>query len=320
MDSLQNKNILVTGATGLVGINTLKRLAEMPYVNVRSVYHVKEPIIISNNISYVKADLRNYESCKKVVKGMDYILMFAARIARRSINQEHLISSLIMNYQVLEAAYHSGIEKVLWLSSATAYPISEKPLKEDDMFNGEPLDIYFPIGWMTRYCEILCKMYAEKLKRNMTTIVLRPTTVYGDFDNFDLSTSHVLSALIRKVVERNNPIEIWGTGEVKRDFIYVEDVVDACFHALEKTSKFDIFNIGLGRSYSVKELLEMILEIDNFTSAKIVYNKSQTAFYPTIEVDCTKAKKVIGFEAKTSIRDGIFKTIGWYKNNIHLFK
>ena len=310
-----SKRILVCGATGLVGTNMLVRLRDDPDFHIRAVHRKKKPKIFSNNIYYEEADLTVFDDCKRLVEDIDYVLMFAAKIERRSTNQEYIISNLIMNSQLLEAAYNAGVEKFLWLSSATAYPPSEEPLREDKMFDGDPHDVYFPLGWMTRYIEILCRMYAEKLKRHMTAIVLRPTAIYGRYDDFNSHTSHVLAALIRKVAERQSPIEVWGTGEVKRDFIYVDDVVDACLLALEKVSGFDVFNIGLGNSYSVKELLEIILEVDGFSQAKILYDKSKQVTSPIIAVDCNKAKEAIGFEAKTTIREGIGKTIEWYRNN-----
>ena len=316
MEFLQNKNILVTGATGLVGTNVLARLATYPNVKIQAVCHTKEPRVFSDNISYVKVDLKDFEGCKRIVKDVDYVLMFAAEIARRSPNLEHIIANLKMNSQMLEAAYQAGVKKFLWLSSATAYPPSDKPTKEEQMFDAAPCDAYFALGWMTRYIETMCETYATKLSRKMTTIALRPTTIYGEYGDFNVSTCHVLSAMVRKVVERQNPLEIWGTGETRRDFIYVGDVVDACFLTLEKLDDFATFNIGSGKTYSVNELLEIILDIENYTKAQIVHKKSDFAGSPVISVDCTKAREIIAFDAKVSIREGINRTIEWFKDNV----
>lgn len=313
MDFLKGKNILITGATGLVGTNMLIRLKGIPNVNVRAVYHKRKPQIFSDNISYVKADLNKYEDCRRIVEGVDYIMMLAAKIVRRSADLRYLITNLVMNFQMLEAAYHAGVKKYLWLSSATAYPPSDRPIKEEQMFDADPYDTYFPLGWMTRYIEILCRMYATKLERHMATIVLRPTAIYGEYGDFDFSTCHVLPALIRKVAERHNPLEIWGTGEAKRDFIYVGDVFEACLLALERIDSFAELNIGSGKSYSVKELLTMILDIDNYPNAQLTFDHTKPEKAPSIFVDCIKAEELIGFKAKTSIRDGIAKTIEWLK-------
>ncbi len=314
MNFLSGKNILVTGATGLVGTNILFRLKTIAGVRVKAVCHAKEPRIFSDNISYIKADLTKADECKKVVQGIDYVMMFAAKIVRRPDNFAHLIENLNMNFQMLEAAYHAVVKKIIWLSSAAAYPFSEMPLEEERMFAADPPDECFPLAWAVRYTEILCRMYATKLKRRMTIIVLRPTAIYGENDNFNFATSHVLPALIRKVIERHNPIEIWGSGEVKRDFIYVGDVIGACFLALKKVEGFGCFNIGAGCSYSVKEILEMILKIDNYRQAPVVYGHSKED-RRSISIDCKKAKEILGFTAKTSLRDGITNTVIWYKAN-----
>ena len=316
MNFLQNKNILVTGAGGLVGINALSRLKDVPGLKVKAVYRNSQPKVFSDNISYVKMDLRDCESSKSAVKGMDYILMFAANISRRNSDLSYLLSDLEINFQVLNAAHAAGVKKVVWLSSATAYSPSEIPLKEEQMYSADPADVYFGLGWTTRYIETLFRMYATKLNHSLEAVVLRSTAIYGEHDDFNLSTCHVLAALIGKVAQRQSPIEIWGTGQTRRDFIYVGDVVDACILALEKASGFAVFNIGSGKTYSVKELLEMVLAADNYSQAKIIYDKSKPAKFPNIALDCGKAKETIGFLSGTSIEDGIAKTIKWYRNNL----
>lgn len=316
MDFLENKNILVTGATGLVGTNALIRLKTIPGVNIRAVYHMKEPEIFSDNISYVKADLMNPHDCVRIVKDIDYVMMFAARIVRRSDNFSYIIPNLIMNLQLLEASYDAEVKKILWLSSATAYPPSDIPLKEEQMFYADPHPSYFALGWTTRYIETLCRMYATKLKRHMTIIIIRPTSIYGEYGDFDFSSCHVLHALIRKVVERHSPLEIWGSGDTKRDFIYVGDVIDACFLAFRRIDCFTELNIGMGKLYSVKEVLNQILAVDNYSNVQIVFDRSRAEKAHSISVDCERAKNLIGFEAKTSIEAGIVRTMKWFRTSI----
>jgi len=311
-------NYLIAGSTGLMGTSALLRLRNVPHINVRAVYHLRQPKVSAENISYVQADLRNPDDCKRVVEGIDYVFMVAAVLSTAPVIAKnpvsHITSNMIMNAQILEAAYCAGVKKFLWLSSSTGYPLKEGKLKEEDMFDGHPADIYFPVGWMSRYTEVLCRMYATKLRNPMTTIVLRPATIYGEYEDFNFETCHVLPALIRKVVERHRPIEIWGTGENKRDFIYSDDVFDACLAALEHVDTFDIFNIGFGEEHSINQLLKIILEIDNFREAEIVYNTLRPSTISKNSLDLTKAKEILGFRAKTSIRDGISKVIKWYRH------
>jgi nucleoside-diphosphate-sugar epimerase len=310
---MTGKKVLVTGATGMVGIHTLLRLKDMPDIEVRAVVHSKEPWIKADNISYVKADLTKMYDCNRVVEGIDYVLMFAARIDRRSTGLNPVLQTLLMNCQMLEAAYHASVKKYLWLSSAVAYPVTQGILSEELMFQGNPRDSHFALGWTTRYIEKLCETYASKLQKAMQTIILRPTAIYGPWGDFDFKTSHVLPTLIRRVVERQNPLEVWGTGETRRDFIYADDVVDACLLALENLTAFGAYNIGAGVSYGVKDLLQLILNIERNFEAVVVFAPDKPVKAPSVKVDCSKAKKDFGFEAKTSLSVGIEKTIKWLK-------
>jgi GDP-L-fucose synthase len=313
MEYLRGKKILMTGSAGLVGKNMLIRLSQHLDVSVRAVYHSNHPGVETSNITYVHADITSLDACRKLVQGIDIVLMLAAKIDRRPKNFTFIIDNLNMTFCMLEAAYRAGVKKFLWLSSATGYPPADIPLKEEDMFALDPPDANFPVGWMTRYLETLCRMYALKLTPCMATIVLRPTAIYGPHGDFNLSTCHVLPALIRKVAERQSPIEIWGTGEVKRDFIFVDDVIDAACLALEQVDLHDVFNIGLNKLYSVKEIVNMIAAIDQFNDAQIMYHPDKSVKAPIIAVDCQKAKKALGFEARVSLQEGISRTLAWYK-------
>lgn len=312
MDFLNGKKILITGASGMVGTHALERIKSVPDITVRAVYHTNRPQVLSDNILPAQADLTDLDDCREVVRDIDYMLMFAGKIARRSKDLHYLSQNVVMNSQLLEAGYQAGVKKAIWLSSATAYPPSEVPLKEEQMFDGDPAHEYFGYGWMTRYIETLGRMYATRLDRSMSVTVLRPTTIYGEYGDFELLTCHVLSALVRKVAERQTPIEVWGTGQTKRDFVYAGDVVQACFSSLEKLDGFNELNIG-GTCCSIKELLELIIETEDFDNAEIVFDTSKSDKKRSISIDCSKAKELIGFNNKTSLCEGLPRTIEWFK-------
>ena len=309
--------VLVTGATGLVGSNLIKRLlAEGAFV--RATVHRKPPVIDDENIDYVRADLTRGEDCRAVVEGQRYVFMCAASTsgaaAIAGTPMVHVTPNVLINTQMLAAAYEAGVEKFLWLSSTTGYPPSSyRPVREDEMFDGEPYEKYFFVGWMKRFTEVLCRMYGEKLPKPMTTIVLRPTNIYGPGDDFEPATSHVTPALIRKVIERQDPIEVWGTGDDVRDVIYIDDMVQAMVTAMAKITSHTALNIGLGKGYSVKEILETILECDGYTGAKVVFNSSRPTMIPVRLVDTTKAETLLGFKAETDLVEGIQKTLAWYR-------
>jgi GDP-L-fucose synthase len=229
----------------------------------------------------------------------------------------HVTPNILANSQMLEAAYEAEVEKFLWLSSTTGYPVSgDRPVKEEEMFEGEPFEKYYFVGWMKRFTEVLCRMYGEKLPRKMTTIVLRPTNVYGPGDDFEFATSHVIPALIRKVVERWDPIEVWGDGEDVRDAIYVDDMVAAMMRGMERIESYTAINIGLGKAYSVKQILEAILELDGYADAKVSFDASKPTMIPIRVIDTEKAERELDFKAEVDLREGLQKTIEWYRESL----
>lgn len=315
----KNKKVLVAGGTGLVGSNLIARLLNEG-ATVRATLHRKEPVVEDDKIEYVKCDLMKAEDCKRVVEGIQYVFLCAANTSGAATMAKtpmvHVTPNILINSQMLEAAYGAEVEKFLWLSSTTGYPpTGDRLVKEEEMFEGDPFEKYFFVGWMKRFTEVLCRMYGEKLAKPMTTIVLRPTNIYGVNDDFEFATSHVIPALLRKVVERWDPLEVWGTGDDVRDVIYVDDMVEAMVMAVEKIESYSAINIGLGKAYSVKEILQTILEIDGFNDANVTFNTAKPSMIPIRLIETTKAETVLGFKAKTDLREGLKKTIEWYRES-----
>ena len=308
---------LVLGSTGLVGSHSLLRLSEREGIQVRAVYHKRKPHIFANNIEYVNADLTERGDCDAVMTDIDYMLLFAGIILSAPVTANDpvgpVMTNLLLTSQSLKAAYHAGIKKVVWLSSTTGYPPLEGRIKEDEMFQGDPPDVNYPIGWMTRYVETLCNMYTTKLPRNMTVIVLRPTMIYGEYDEFRFDRAHFLPAFIRRVVERENPIEVWGTGEQTRDVIHAADVVEASLLALQYVDEFETFNIAHGRSHTINDILHSILAIDNYSDAQISHLKSTLVTVSNRSFDNGKAKRILRFEPQITMETGIKRTIEWYR-------
>ena len=193
------------------------------------------------------------------------------------------------------------------------YPLTHSPVKETDV-NYEFYEKYFPVGWMKLFTEKMCEMYTTKIKNPMTCIVVRPGNIYGPYDDFEWETSHVLPALIRKVVDGHNPLEVWGTGRDIKDFIYVEDLVQGLLLAMEKINTFDPINIGGGKPISIQQALKAMLKAADVKSPKVIFNRSRPSMIPVRLINVSKAKKVLDFVPKTSLNDGIQKTIHWYKN------
>jgi GDP-L-fucose synthase len=317
----RGKRILVTGATGLIGSNLLERLLKEG-ATLRATQHRRDPVIKSPLIEYMKCDLTRAEDCRRAVEGMHYVYLCAANSSGAAMISAtpmiHVTPNVLINTQMLEAAYESGVEKFIWLGSTVAYPVSDKPMKEDQLLAGEPFHKYFFAGWAKRFTEILCQMYGEKLAKPMTTIVLRPTNVYGPHDDFELTTSHVIPALIRKTVERWDPMEIWGDGSEVRDAIYVGDMVEAMVLAATRLDRYAAINIGLGRGYSVRELLKIILELDGYEDARVKFDTTKPTMIPLRLVDTNKAESLLAFRARTDIREGLRRTLEWYRQSRNL--
>ena len=312
----KDKRVLVTGATGFIGTNMMNELLARG-AKVRGTIHSKSPFIKNENLEYVNADLTLKSDCVRAVEGMDYVVMCAASTAGAGVMEKTPLAlvtpNVVMNTFMLEAAYEAGVEKFLFLSSNAVYPPYDYPVKEDEMMSGPPFAKYYPISWMKRFAEILCETYSQRIKKPMKAIVVRPANTYGPFDDFDWESSHMVPALIRKVIERKDPIEVWGDGTEIKDLIYVDDFVRGALLALEKLETYDPVNIGTGVQVSVKDVLNNALEADGYTNANIVFNNSKPTMIPKRLLDVSKAERDLGFKAKTSLKEGIKKTIEWYR-------
>jgi len=311
----------VTGASGFVGSHLLKRLLKLGFQSIRAVSHRRKSRIINPRIEHVSFDLSERSSCIKVTKHIDWIFHCAATTSGAAVMINtplaHVTPNIIMNAQLFQAAYDAGVKKVLWLSSTTGYPPSGKRLvKEDEMFQGMPDEKYFCVGWMKRFSEILCQMYAERTKNKMNIIVVRPSNVYGEHDNFDPKTSHVIPALIRKIVKRQQPLEVWGDGKDLKDFIYIKDCIDGLILAMNNMNGFDQINIASGNPITINEILDMLLELDGYDDAEVVYNKDKPTMIPRRLIDTEKAERTIGFKAKTPTIRGLNNMMKWYRSTL----
>lgn len=315
--TLEGKNILVTGATGLIGSNVIGKLKQIPDCNVVAIYHKNYKL--TGGVLYAEGDLLNSDFCDKITKNIDIIFHCAANSSGAAVQETNPLTfvkpNVIMNLNLFESAYSNDVKKIIWLASTTGYPYSEEPITEDKMFEGDPYDKYFAVGWMKRYTEKLCQMFSEKLKKKTACIVLRPTNIYGPNDKIDPNRSHVLTALIRKVVEKQNPIEVWGDGQDIRDVLYVDDMVDAMIKSAEKLDTFEQINIGYGKSYTVLELLEMIKEVSGYD---VPYKLIPTGprMIPIRKVNIDKAKNVLNWEPKIDIKEGIKRTYEWVSQEL----
>ena len=314
---------LVLGASGLAGYHALKKLAHKPGITVTAMHHLRAVQITADNIRTVQFDLRQMGGLDEIMKGHDYVLHFAGIVATVPVLMRDPIGpvndTLAIVANVLAAAWRSEVRKVIWLSSTTGYPELDHELVEADMFVGNPPPTWYAIGWMSRYLETLCQAYVEyigKYSENQRMIItaLRPTLMFGENDDFSFDHGHFLPAMIRRVVERHNPIEIWGDGEQTRDLIYAGDVVDAAFLSLDRSKGFESFNISSGNSITINQVVKSIIEIDSFNNARIEHKLDRLGSRKKIRISNKKARNLLDFVPSTPLNEGLKATINWYRS------
>jgi len=313
---LKSKNVLVTGGAGFVGTNLIKRLLLLG-ADVTATLYEKPPSIESNDVKYIQCDLRIPEDCRKVCENIDYIFMCAANTSGAKVMATtplvHLTPNMIMNMNMLEAAYEADVEKFLFMSSNTVYPLTDFPVKEDDVTN-EFYKSYHIVAWMKRFTEIVCDMYASRIKEPMKTVVVRPGNLYGPHDKFDWEKSKVIPALIRRAVERHDPFEVWGDGMDLKDFLYIDDYIDGMMLAMEKLDKFQPINIANGQAVTIRDVLQEILIAADYQDVPVEYDASKPTMIPKRMIDISLANELLGWSPKVSLKEGIQRTVAWYRD------
>jgi GDP-L-fucose synthase len=313
---LHNARCLVAGGAGFIGHHVVRRLLDAG-ARVRATLHDKPAVIDDPRIEYIKVDLRRPEDCARAMQDIDYVFMAAANTQGAAVIREkplaHVTPNVPMNVYCMEAAHQAGVKRYLFLSSGAAYPdTGRRPAEEEEMFDGDPVDVYFAVAWMKRYAEILCRTYATKIRNPMSCTVVRPSNVYGPEDKFDFAVSHVTAALIRRVAERQNPLEVWGTGEDIRDLIYIDDFLDGLFAAFHTEDPYLAINICSGTGVSVKEILAAAIEVDGFADAKVTFDPSKPSTVPIRLLSNKLGKEKLGFEATVTLKEGLTRTLDWY--------
>lgn len=310
----KGKKVLVTGGTGLIGSHLVELLLERG-ANVRTVVHSRSLPIKLENVEIVRGDLTKWNACVKAVKDVEYVFHLAAFVGGVGRNVAHpagmFTPNMLMNTQMLEAARLENVERYLYTSSACIYPGDLEYFVEDKGWEGPPAQSNASYGWVKRMGEFQAQAYSEEF--DMKIAIVRPTNAYGPRDNFDLETSHVIPALIRKAVERQDPFVIWGTGESTRDLIHAKEISRGMLLALEKYAVADPVNLATGRSIKIKDLARWILKLSGYENARIIFDKTSPTGQLVRRVSTAKAKEKIGFVAQISLEEGLKETISWYK-------
>lgn len=311
--SLFEKKILITGAHGFLGSHITERLKD---------HH---NLILPHRY---QADFRSQEVCEWVLntERPDVIIHLAATVGGIGYNQNNPASlfydNAIMGINLMHSAYVAGVEKFVTIGTVCAYPKhTPVPFKEEDLWIGYPEETNAPYGLAKKMLLVQSQSYRKQYGFN--AIYLLPVNLYGEGDNFDPSSSHVIPALIRKFIDAQDTqaphVTVWGSGEATREFLYVKDAAEAILLAVEKYNKPDPVNIGSSNEISIKDLALLIKKIVGY-EGEIIFDTSKPDGQPRRKLDTTKAEWEFGFVSKTSFEEGLKETVKWYQERKKIIK
>ena len=302
----KKSKIFVAGHKGLVGSAIVRRLTELGYTNIITLNRNKLNLLDQNEVD-------NF--FRKV--GPEYVFLAAAKVGGINANQtqkaDFLYENLMIQTNVIKSSYSYDVKKLIFLGSSCIYPkMSPQPIKEEYLLTGslEPTNDAYAIAKITGIK--MCQSYNEQYGTNFISAM--PTNLYGPNDNYDLNNSHVLPAMIRKFhdakIEGKESVELWGTGTPMREFLYVDDLADACIHLMLNYNESEIVNIGTGQDVSIKELALTISDIIGY-KGNINFNSDMPDGTPRKLLDVSKLSG-LGWEYKTTLLEGIKKTYNDY--------
>jgi len=305
-----SKRIAVTGAAGFLGHAILEGLerrgCRAPFAPRRELYDLRT----EDGVSRFLADGRP-----------EVLIHLAAVVGGIGANRKNpgrfFYDNLIMGTRLIEAARRAGVAKFVCIGTICAYPkLTPVPFREDDLWGGYPEETNAPYGLAKKI--LLTQLQAYREEYGFNGVYLLPVNLYGPRDNFDLESSHVIPALIRKCVEARDAgapsVTCWGTGEATREFLYVDDCAEAILLATERYAEGDPVNLGAGKEITIRRLAETIARLTGY-AGELVWDRSKPDGQPRRCLDTSRAAERFGFTAQTSLDDGLKTTIEWYEKS-----
>jgi len=306
----QNKKVLVTGGSGFLGSFVVEKLQQQNAADVfvprSSQYDLRHPEGITRMLQDFKADM------------VIHLAALAGGIgANRARPAEFFYNNLMMGVPLLHQAWVQNVDKFVAVGSICSYPkFTPLPFKEENLWDGYPEETNAPYGLAKKMLLVQAQAYRQQYGYN--TIYLMPVNLYGSRDNFNLETSHVIPALIRKAIEAgergDKEILAWGDGSPTREFLYVEDAADGIIAAAENYNGSEPVNIGSGQEISIKDLVELVVKLTDF-KGEIVWQTDKPNGQPRRALDVSRAQEYFGWHAQVSFEEGLRRTIEWFKAN-----
>jgi GDP-L-fucose synthase len=313
MLDLTNKRICVTGGGGFLGSFVVDRLRARGCRDIFIPRRRDYNLTTSDGVARLIADARP-----------EVLFHLAAVVGGIGANKDNpglfFYENAIMGIQLIEAARRAGVEKTIVAGTICSYPkFAPVPFREEDLWNGYPEETNAPYGIAKKAMLVQCQSYREQY--GMDAIFLMPVNLYGPRDNFDLHTSHVIPALIRKCLEAQSAgrpeIRVWGDGSPTREFLFVEDAAEGLITGAERYSGGEPINLGSGSEISIRDLVELIARLCGFTGA-IVWETDKPNGQPRRRLDVSRAERLLGWRAATSFEAGLRQTIDWYRSHAGL--
>jgi GDP-L-fucose synthase len=305
-----NQRVVVTGGAGFLGSHVVEELRNRGYENV----------FVPRSSEY---DLRTYAGNIGMLYTLkpDVLIHLAANCGGIGLNQakpaELFCDNALMGILLMEAARTSGVKKFVQIGTVCSYPnMTPVPFKEEDIWNGYPEETNAPYGLAKKMLLVQGQAYRKQYGFNVIHLI--PVNLYGPGDHFDLTTSHVVPALIKKfyaAVQNNEPeVQVWGTGAASREFLYIKDAARGIVDATEKYNGAEPVNLGSGSEITIENLAYMIAGEVGY-NGRIAFDATKPDGQPRRRLDVSKAREEFGFVAQTGLAEGLWRTINWYKEN-----
>ena len=313
-------NITICGASGFIGKNLVQYFSKKNTFKIRAIYFnscIPTTIEIDGPIEWVRCDLTDKQSVQGLFNNQEAVLQFAAVTSGAKDIVErpyiHVNSNAIMNSILIQEAFECGVEHFLFPSCSIVYHRSEIPLTEKDYDPAKPIyKTYFGSAHTKLYIEKVLEFYSSI--GSMRSTVIRHSNIYGPHDKFDLFRGHMLASTIIKAIAKTSEIILWGDGSLKRDFLYIDDMVDMVEKILLKQKNpFEIYNCGSGRLTDISQLIGLLSNLLN-KHLNVTYDISKPNFDFVTVLECSKALREFGWHPKTSLEQGLDQTINWLYN------
>lgn len=309
LKDFSNKNVLVTGGTGLIGRQVVEILCSAgTHVKIVSQDRIK----VHDNAEHIIGDLTVFDFCKEITQDMDFVFHLAGIKGSMEVSKtklaSHFVPTLMFNANMLEACRINKVQKIVYTSSIGAYSNTDIFRESDYKLDSLPMDF---AGWAKRMAEL--QIHAYKVQYGLENFsIVRPCNVYGPGDNFDPDNAMVIPTLMYRIYKKENPVLVWGDGSAIRDFAHSRDIAEGVILALYHGTKSNFVNLGSGKGYSIRELVETL---HSFLDFNYEFDTSKPSGFPKRIMDISLAKKLIDYNPTTSLLDGLKETWQWFVNN-----